>query len=457
VKNLEGLPADHPMRELMTPLYHLSDHTHDNEHSSLLYPTHHHHHQHDPSLNISDNFHSMNPNSNYMHNMNKNQIHSMFNIQDMMSGAHIYDKNPVLSIPNHVEAPHSKEEQENDDGEEDGSHSDTDSANKKRGKYRTYTEEEKAQILQLASKHGIEKTLDLFSEGEHKLTKRKLRSWLESQDKIKGVKGRKSNEPNRDGFLYEWYISFQNEHNRPPTRKEATKRALEITDDPKFQASKGWLDKFSRKFKVEFTPLKIVPPKTFKKGPFEDDISTATTMASALITGEDTPPKGVKKVKLDKLQVRKIQSAPSQEKEQSEKTELRAPLGGKNQLSQNPHDDSQPGFHAPSHFKQPAQLHSNSISNDSGSLFSSNTHKAPSENVANDSNKPPGYQMPFYPIDYSMYNPFNYQGVYPNMPNYPMNYPMNMPMNYPTNFAESYQRLQQAMKKDNDPKADKTN
>jgi len=312
LKNLDGLPADHPMRDLMTPMYHLPDHGHDNDQNHLLYSNHHH----DPNLNIPDNFHGMNSTTNYLHNMSKNPIHPMFNIQDMLAGSHLYDKNPVMNVPTHVEMPSSKIEKEEEDDEEGDSGSDSNSPSKKRGKYRTYTDEEKAQILQLASKHGIDKTLELFSEGEHKLTKRKLRSWLESQDKVKGVKGRKSNEPNRDGYLYEWYLAFQNEHNRPPTRKEATKRALEITDDPKFQASKGWLDKFSRKFKVEFTPLKIVPPKTFKKGPFEDDmVSTATTMGSALITGEeDSPAKGNKKLKLDKLQARKIQSAPIQEK-----------------------------------------------------------------------------------------------------------------------------------------------
>lgn len=37
-------------------------------------------------------------------------------------------------------------------------------------------------------KHGIQQTLEIFSGGEHKITKRKLKSWLESQNKIKGGK-----------------------------------------------------------------------------------------------------------------------------------------------------------------------------------------------------------------------------------------------------------------------------
>lgn len=79
------------------------------------------------------------------------------------------------------------------------------------------------------------------------------------------MKGRKTNDPNRDQALYEWCLTFINEYERAPTRKEATKKALELSEDPSFQASKGWLDKFSRKYNIEFTPLKISPPKTGKK------------------------------------------------------------------------------------------------------------------------------------------------------------------------------------------------
>lgn len=79
------------------------------------------------------------------------------------------------------------------------------------------------------------------------------------------MKGRKTNDPNRDQALYEWCLKFINEYERAPTRKEATKKALELSEDPSFQASKGWLDKFSRKYNIEFTPLKISPPKAGKK------------------------------------------------------------------------------------------------------------------------------------------------------------------------------------------------
>lgn len=99
-----------------------------------------------------------------------------------------------------------------------------------------------------------------------RLQKRKLKSWIDNQHKVKGVKGRKTNDPNRDQALYDWCLSFQRDYNRAPTRKEATKKALEISEDSTFQASKGWLDKFSRKYNIEFTPLKTIPGKNKMSG-----------------------------------------------------------------------------------------------------------------------------------------------------------------------------------------------
>lgn len=174
------------------------------------------------------------------------------------------------------------EDENDDEDEDDDSGDETDSNNgsvesgKKRGKYKIYSEEEKAKILNFMMKHGIQKTLEIFSSNTHKITKRKLKSWMESQHKVKGVKGRKTNDPNRDHALYDWCIAFQRDCGRAPTRKEATKKALELSADSSFQASKGWLDKFSKKFNYEFTPLKIIPPKKKKGDGFIDSDSGST-------------------------------------------------------------------------------------------------------------------------------------------------------------------------------------
>jgi hypothetical protein len=58
----------------------------------------------------------------------------------------------------------------------------------KRGKYRIYTEEDKAKIIEQVSKLGLENVLaDLISR-DHKITRRKLKGWIEGQTKVKGSK-----------------------------------------------------------------------------------------------------------------------------------------------------------------------------------------------------------------------------------------------------------------------------
>jgi len=75
------------------------------------------------------------------------------------------------------------------------------------------------------------------------------------------VKGRKSNDAARDKALFDWCIQYQQTSGKPPTRRETAKKALELTNDANFKASKGWLDKFSRRYAIDFTPLKVFNKK----------------------------------------------------------------------------------------------------------------------------------------------------------------------------------------------------
>mmetsp|Transcript_25335 Transcript_25335/g.22367 ORF Transcript_25335/g.22367 Transcript_25335/m.22367 type:complete len:183 (+) Transcript_25335:382-930(+) len=138
--------------------------------------------------------------------------------------------------------------------------------NRKRGKYKTYNDDQKKQIIEYMMIHGIEATLTEFGKGDSRITRKKLRSWLESSNKIKAVKGRKTSDAVRDTLLVEWCMQFQKDNGRPPTRREATKKALQLSKDTEFKASKGWLDKFSRKFEIEFTPMKVFSGKGSRKG-----------------------------------------------------------------------------------------------------------------------------------------------------------------------------------------------
>lgn len=53
-------------------------------------------------------------------------------------------------------------------------------------------------------------------------------------------------------ILYNWYEDLK-EKNIPVTPKMIKKKALEITKFKDFIASKGWLEKFKRKFKLELS------------------------------------------------------------------------------------------------------------------------------------------------------------------------------------------------------------
>jgi len=44
------------------------------------------------------------------------------------------------------------------------------------------------------AKHGIDKTLEEYGSKDPKLNRRKLKSWIENKDKVKGTKGRKTSD-----------------------------------------------------------------------------------------------------------------------------------------------------------------------------------------------------------------------------------------------------------------------
>ena len=52
--------------------------------------------------------------------------------------------------------------------------------------------------------------------------------------------------------LYAWYVQLKSE-NIPVTPKMIKQKALAITKFKDFIASKGWLEKFKRKFKLELS------------------------------------------------------------------------------------------------------------------------------------------------------------------------------------------------------------
>merc|ERR1711907_717952 len=78
----------------------------------------------------------------------------------------------------------------------------------KRGKYKIFDDKQKMEIIAFVHTHGISEAIKKFSDNENRLTRRKIKSWIDSLNKIKGIKGRKSSDKNRDHNLFKWCQKF---------------------------------------------------------------------------------------------------------------------------------------------------------------------------------------------------------------------------------------------------------
>ena len=63
--------------------------------------------------------------------------------------------------------------------------------------------------------------------------------------------GRKVKEPKMVDKLLEWYNSYHCDKKNKITTKEFKLKALEFSELPDFCASKGWLQKFRKKYNIE--------------------------------------------------------------------------------------------------------------------------------------------------------------------------------------------------------------
>jgi hypothetical protein len=50
--------------------------------------------------------------------------------------------------------------------------------------------------------------------------------------------------------LYSWYIDYHDKNKKPVTAKLIKQKALEFTDRKDFHASKGWLEKYKKKYNL---------------------------------------------------------------------------------------------------------------------------------------------------------------------------------------------------------------
>ena len=64
--------------------------------------------------------------------------------------------------------------------------------------------------------------------------------------------GRKIRDPEMETKLFDWYTQLKTQ-NIPVTPKMIKQKALDMTKLENFIASKGWLEKYKKKFKLELS------------------------------------------------------------------------------------------------------------------------------------------------------------------------------------------------------------
>jgi hypothetical protein len=62
--------------------------------------------------------------------------------------------------------------------------------------------------------------------------------------------GRKTKDPEMEMKLFDWYV-YKKKHSQQVTAKMIKDKALELRSSPDFIASKGWLDKFKIRYRLE--------------------------------------------------------------------------------------------------------------------------------------------------------------------------------------------------------------
>jgi hypothetical protein len=95
-----------------------------------------------------------------------------------------------------------------------------------------------------------------------KVPRKSLRRWSHVGCNRKKGCGRKTRNPEMESKLVEWVEDTTKNHNINVTSKMIRDKAVEISEDKDFLASKGWLEKFKKKFNIRISNHKT---KNFKK------------------------------------------------------------------------------------------------------------------------------------------------------------------------------------------------
>ena len=64
--------------------------------------------------------------------------------------------------------------------------------------------------------------------------------------------GRKVRQPEMDKKLLKWFYFYHIVQGNKVTAKDFKKKALELSNDSTFRASKGWFQKFRKRYNIQF-------------------------------------------------------------------------------------------------------------------------------------------------------------------------------------------------------------
>ena len=116
----------------------------------------------------------------------------------------------------------------------------------KRGKYLMYSEAFKADCIEEVRRHGNEKEVAKF----FNIPQKKLKRWLEIGPKRLEGGGRKVMDPQMEIDLIHW-IKSEKLFMKKITGKQIQDKARSLSRSEKFLASKGWLEKFLKKYDIK--------------------------------------------------------------------------------------------------------------------------------------------------------------------------------------------------------------
>lgn len=113
----------------------------------------------------------------------------------------------------------------------------------KRGKYLMYNPQFKETVIKYSRENNIDEAVLKFG-----ISRKSLKRWLTYGPERKKGGGRKEKDPDLHRKLYEWYV--ERVKNGKVTMVQLKEKALELSNSNMFTASKGWLDKFKKKYNI---------------------------------------------------------------------------------------------------------------------------------------------------------------------------------------------------------------